>query len=323
MHDSNPEATPAPPRWKPLDERQRRVLGVLVEKAKTTPAGYPMPVNAIVAGCNQKSHRDPVMDLDDFAVEKTLDELRALGAVSELVRPGRVRKFEHQAHEWLGVNELELAVLTELLLRGPQTLGDLRVRASRMEPIGDLASLRPIVAGLLERGLMIALTPPGRGQVVTHSLYPPGELADLRTVLPGSRAAPASAAERDPSPPGAVHVRWDDLPREPLAPSLERRFVSGRHMTLAQFFLARGAVVPAHEHENEQFANVLEGCLRFRLGPEGAEVVEVRSGEVLMLPPWLRHSVEALEDSVIADVFSPVRNDWLGTRSDDVRPQKR
>lgn len=323
MQDSNPETTPAPPRWRPLDERQRRVLGVLIEKAKTTPAGYPMSVNAIVTGCNQKSNRDPVTDLDDFAVEKALDELRTLGAVSELDGLGRVTKFKHQAYEWLGVSKVELAVLAELLLRGAQSLGDLRARASRMEPIADLAALRPIVAGLMERNLVIALTPPGRGQVVTHNLHPPLELADLRAGLGGSRAAPASAAERDVPPPGAVRVRWDDLPRERLGPSLERRFVTGWHMTLGQFFLGRGAVVPAHEHENEQFANVLHGCLLFRLGPEGAEVVEVRGGEVLMIPPWLRHSVEALEDSVVADVFSPVRSDWLANRNDRLQPQER
>jgi len=322
MHDSKPETPPAPPRWKPLDARQRRVLGVLIEKAKTTPAGYPMSVNAIVTGCNQKSNRDPVTDLDDFAVEKALDELRTLGVVSEVDWLGRVSKFKHQAYEWLGVSKIELAVLAELLLRGAQTLGDLRARASRMEPIADLAALRPIVAGLMERNLMIALTPTGRGQVVTHNLYPPRELADLRTGLGGSPAA-AAVAEHDVPPAAGVRVRWDDLPRESLGPSLERRFVTGRHMTLAQFFLGRGAVVPAHEHENEQFANVLQGCLRFRLGPEGAEVVEVHSGEVLMIPPWLRHSVEALEDSVVADVFSPVRSDWLADRDDSVPPRKR
>src|SRR5512138_1230961 len=114
MHDSNPETTPAPPRWKPLDERQRRVLGVLIEKAKTTPAGYPMSVNAIVAGCNQKNNRDPVTAYDDFDVEKTLTELRELGVVQEIDWVGRVAKYKHTAYEWLGVKPVELAVLGEL-----------------------------------------------------------------------------------------------------------------------------------------------------------------------------------------------------------------
>ena len=77
------EEAPWNPTWKPLTAEQRRVLGVLIEKAKTTPAGYPMTVNAIVLGCNQKNNRDPLMNLDDFTVERTLEELRVLGAVNE------------------------------------------------------------------------------------------------------------------------------------------------------------------------------------------------------------------------------------------------
>jgi len=175
-----PESPRHAPSWKPLDARQRRVLGVLIEKAKTTPAGYPMSVNAIVTGCNQKSNRAPVTDYDDFGVEKALDELRQLGAVSEVDWIGRVAKFKHHAYEWMGVSKAELAVMAELLLRGAQTLGELRARAARMEPIADLAALQPLVDALLERGLMVALTPPGRGQVVSHNLYLAEELAALR-----------------------------------------------------------------------------------------------------------------------------------------------
>src|SRR5262245_24096440 len=98
------QAEKAQPRWKPLNATQRRVLGVLIEKAKTTPAGYPMSVNAVVAGCNQKNNRDPLMALDDFDVEKALSDLRDLGAVSEIDWVGRVSKFKHHAYEWLGVN---------------------------------------------------------------------------------------------------------------------------------------------------------------------------------------------------------------------------
>jgi len=169
------------PRWKPLEATQRRVLGVLVEKAKTTPAGYPMSVNAIVAGCNQKNNRDPLTSYDDFDVEKALSELQTLGVVKEIDWIGRVPKYKHLAYEWLGVRPIELAVLAELLLRGPQALGELRARAARMEPIEDLVALKPIVGGLVERGLMIELTPSGRGQMVTHNLYPSSELALLRT----------------------------------------------------------------------------------------------------------------------------------------------
>lgn len=169
------------PRWKPLEGPQRRVLGVLIEKAKTTPAGYPMTVNAIVVGCNQKNNRDPLTAYDDFDVEKALGELQELGVVKEIDWIGRVPKYKHIAYEWLAVRPVELAVLAELLLRGPQALGELRARASRMEPIEDLSALKPIVEGLVERKLMLELTSPGRGQIVSHNLYPPTELALLRS----------------------------------------------------------------------------------------------------------------------------------------------
>jgi quercetin dioxygenase-like cupin family protein len=117
----------------------------------------------------------------------------------------------------------------------------------------------------------------------------------------------------------ATHVRWVDLPRERLGELLERRYVTGQHLTMAQFFLAKGCVVPSHEHESEQFAHVLEGRLRFRLGADGGEVVDVAAGEVLMIPSRLPHAAEALEDSVVADSFSPTRKDWLEKRDDYLR----
>src|SRR5262249_28930280 len=252
--ESTAATTSAPPRWKPLEPLQRRVLGVLIEKAKTTPAGYPMSVNAVMIGCNQKSNREPMMNADDFAVEKALDDLRNMGAASEIDWVGRVAKFKHQAYEWLGVSKVELAILAELLLRGAQTLGDLRARAARMEPIADLAELRPIVEGLLARNLMIAPTPAGRGQVVPRNLHPPEELADLKAQVGGGRAVPVARAEAPPA--HATRVRWEDMPRERLGPLLERRYVTGQHLTLAQFFLAKGCLVPTHEHESEQFAHV-------------------------------------------------------------------
>jgi len=195
---TDPGESPAAPAWRPLDARQRRVLGVLVEKAKTTPAGYPMSVNAIVAGCNQKNNRDPLTAYDDADVEQALGELQALKVVSEIDWLGRVPRYKHHAYEWLGANRAEAAVLAELLLRGAQALGELRARAARMEPIADLAELRPIVDGLLERRLMIELTPPGRGQVVSHNLYPEAELAELRARHAGGGThAPATPPARE------------------------------------------------------------------------------------------------------------------------------
>jgi hypothetical protein len=116
---------------------------------------------------------------------------------------GRVSKWKHHAYEWLGVDKPEIAVMTELLLRGAQQLGELRARAARMEPIADLAALKPIVAGLIERGLMIELTPAGRGQVVSHNLYPPDELAELRSQVGGRRTSlddESGAGQASPAP---------------------------------------------------------------------------------------------------------------------------
>ena len=194
-------AAPAPEarRWKPLTPNQRRVLGVLIEKAKTTPAIYPMSINAIATGCNQKNNREPVMDLEEGEVERTLDELAQLGAASEAPVVSRVVKYRHHAYEWLGVDRAGLAVMTELLLRGDQSIGDLRARAARMEPIADLTALKPIVDQLVQRGLMIELTSPGRGQVVSHNLYREPELEALRAKYAGG-APTHRGTERGASP---------------------------------------------------------------------------------------------------------------------------
>ena len=204
MTAPTPESIGTPPKWKPLDARQRRVLGVLIEKAKTTPAGYPMSANAIVAGCNQKNNRDPLSSYDEIDVEKALDELRTLGAVSELDWLGRVSKYKHHAYEWLGVSKPEIAVMAELLLRGAQALGELRGRAARMEPIADLAALKPIVDGLLARGLMVELTPAGRGQIVSHNLYLPAELAEVQAQLAGHAPRGAAVTAAGPVAPRAA-----------------------------------------------------------------------------------------------------------------------
>ncbi len=199
------EATTSPETTKraPLSSKQRRVLGVLVEKAKTTPDAYPMSVNGLVAGCNQKSNRDPIMNLNDEQVEQTLNELRAMGAAAEVQGSGRVPRYRHYFKEFLGVNGAEVAVMAELLLRGEQTLGDLRGRAARMDPIPDVNALKPIVDGLVQRGLMLELTPPGRGQIVSHNFYKERELVELQAKYAGHSGAGdgARAGEDEPALP--------------------------------------------------------------------------------------------------------------------------
>ncbi len=112
--------------WVPLTNRERRVLGVLVEKAKTTPEYYPLTIAAIVTGSNQKSNRDPVTNYDADDVEEILQGLRKKGAVVMVEAGGRVVRWKHTLYDWLKVTKVELAVIAELLLRGAQTEGDLR-----------------------------------------------------------------------------------------------------------------------------------------------------------------------------------------------------
>ncbi len=118
------------------------------------------------------------------------------------------------------------------------------------------------------------------------------------------------------TPPRARFFRVSELPKENLGPGLSRRLVTGERSMLAHVYLKKGAVVPKHSHHNEQITYVLEGALRFWLGDDGAEQVDVRAGEVLLLPSGLPHRAEALEDTVDVDVFAPPRQDWLdGTDS--------
>ncbi len=169
-----------PRRWQPLERTDRRVVGVLVEKAKTTPDNYPLTLNSLLNGANQKSNRFPQMQLDEEPVFDSLERLRKLGAVAEVQGDSRAPKFRHLLYDWLGVDKYELAVMAELLLRGAQTLGELRGRAARMERISGISDLRPIIDSLYGKGLIVYLTTPGRGCIVTHALYQEQELEKLR-----------------------------------------------------------------------------------------------------------------------------------------------
>jgi uncharacterized protein len=196
MSDEQATAAAAP-RWRPVGAIDCRVLGVLAEKAKTTPDVYPLSLNALVAGCNQKSNRDPVMQLEPDNVQESLDRLREMGAVGLIESMGRVAKYRHYLYEWLGVDKVELSVMTELLLRGPQTEGELRGRVSRMDPVADLPVLRAMLSSLRAKNLVVPLTPEGRGHTVAHNLYPPRELERIKTRYQAS--APAAWSEDQPA----------------------------------------------------------------------------------------------------------------------------
>ena len=224
-HATSPTPSETEPRWEPIGAIDRRVAGVLAEKAKTTPDGYPMSLNAICNACNQKSNRSPVMNLEAEDVEPSLERLREMGAVGMIEGYGRVTKYRHYLYEWLGVDKVELAVMAELLLRGAQTEGALRGRAARMEPIADLGALRPVLASLKAKGLVIPLTPEGRGHVVSHGLYQPRELENVKAQYgSGPVAAPAAdhmaaqpAPAAEPSqPPVATAPHADTIDSQAL-----------------------------------------------------------------------------------------------------------
>lgn len=111
------------------------------------------------------------------------------------------------------------------------------------------------------------------------------------------------------------HLAWDDVRLEELTPQISRRLITSERMMLAHVYLKKGAIVPAHDHHNEQFTYILSGALRFWIGEHadapGDVYTDVREGQVLVIPSNVRHRAEALEDTLDVDVFNPPRQDWL------------
>lgn len=135
-----------------LTAAECRVLGTLIEKAQTTPGQYPLSINALTIGCNQKNNRDPVTNYSEETVYEAIDGLRAKQLVREVMLSGsRVSKFRHVARETLQVSSEELVLLAELWLRGPQPAGELRSHASRMHPLESLESVQATLDGLAGR----------------------------------------------------------------------------------------------------------------------------------------------------------------------------
>lgn len=166
--------------WPILSPGEQRVLGVLIEKQKTTPEIYPLTKNALVVGSNQKSAREPVTDLNEEQIDEILDDLKKKGLVIRVIG-GRVDRFRHLLYDVIQPSKVEMAVLAELFLRGPQTEGELRTRANRMEDIPDLEALKDHLTELKNRGLVEFLTPEERrGAVVAHCFYDPTTRSTLR-----------------------------------------------------------------------------------------------------------------------------------------------
>lgn len=168
-----------------------RVLGVLVEKALTTPAQYPLSLNAVVAGCSQKNNRAPVVEYGEDRVYDALDGLKAKGLAREAMLSGsRVAKFRQVGMEALKVSLTELVVLAELMLRGPQTVGEIRGNASRMHAMESLEACQQVLDGLAHRtaeaGGFVA------GPLVRELAPPPGSRARLyaQMLCPGAHPVP-------------------------------------------------------------------------------------------------------------------------------------
>jgi unsaturated pyranuronate lyase len=117
---------------------------------------------------------------------------------------------------------------------------------------------------------------------------------------------------------GITHTRWASVTSESLTPHVDRRYINTGRVTLAQFDLKKGGVVPRHSHENEQITTVLKGTLRFVL--DDGDVV-VGTGETIRLDPWTPHEVDVVEDAIALDVFAPVRADWVAGNDDYFRRQ--
>ena len=113
--------------------------------------------------------------------------------------------------------------------------------------------------------------------------------------------------------------RWDDMPKETVSETLDRRLITGDRIMISHVYLKKGSIVPRHSHENEQITYILEGGLRFWIGPEESQVIDVMAGEVLHIPSMVQHKAEALEDTLDLDVFSPPREDWLNKTDDYLR----
>jgi len=186
-----------------LSPGQRRVLGVLIEKSLTTPDQYPLTLNAIVAGANQKSNRDPVTDYSESQIIDVLQELRHKGLTRQAdPRQGsRAVRFEHLAGPKCGWAPREQAVLGELLLRGPQTVGELRTRAGRMKNMPDIDYVQGILGELANNDPPLVRTverAAGQSAIrYAHTLYPDGEQPAAASVpqVTSKNASPALLEE--------------------------------------------------------------------------------------------------------------------------------
>jgi len=184
----------------PLSLLEARVLGVLVEKQHTVPDTYPLTLNALTAGCNQKTSRDPVLSASDSEVQAAIDRLRTLSLIVES-SGGRVMRYAHNAARVLGVPSQAVALLATLMLRGAQTVGELRINCERLHRFADTSAVEAFLHELAERAapLVIELPrlPGARENRWMHLLS--GPAADSRAPAHGSNDSAEAVV-----PPGEV-----------------------------------------------------------------------------------------------------------------------
>jgi uncharacterized protein len=195
-----------------LDPIEARVFGVLVEKDLTTPDQYPLTLNSLTLGANQKSNRDPVLELMEGDVYAAMQKLIRKGMAGSVHPVGsRVEKFRHNGEAALKLETQQLAVLAELLLRGPQQPGELRGRAGRMAPIESLPALMEILKPLMEMGIVVRIDPsPGsRAERYAQRLAPNSH--PIEPVASSRASAEVKALVVEAMKPSASTVKHEDL----------------------------------------------------------------------------------------------------------------
>jgi hypothetical protein len=169
---------------------EARVLGVLAEKQRSVPDTYPMTLNALLAGCNQKTSRDPVMDVSDAQAQQALDSLRGMTLVIES-SGGRVPRYEHNIERVLQIPTQSTALLAVLMLRGPQTAGELRINCDRLHKFADISAVEGFLRELAERPA---------GALVVELARQPGARENRWTHLMCGAPAPEQHAAGKPAP---------------------------------------------------------------------------------------------------------------------------
>ena len=171
-----------------LNNVEARVLGALIEKEITTPEYYPLTLNALVNACNQKSNRDPVVSYDEDTVEDALESLRAKSLAVRITGAGtRVPKHAHRFSEKFNFGRREVAILCELMLRGPQTLGELRTHADRLHHFDDLGELETVLQRLSEQVTKLARQPGEKESRYAHLFFGEPQVATAELAMPERR----------------------------------------------------------------------------------------------------------------------------------------